>query len=325
MIEPLPPPRYLNLLVGGRCDLRCPCCASWRQTTPETPGKAWARAMREIAAWLPGAAVTISGGEPLLHADIAAITRAAGEAGLAVNLSTSGQPLDDALVEELANWPLNGVTFSLDGFEATHDRWRGAPGLHRRATGWIERLKELRPALRTTAALVIRRDNLDELAAFTDWLLAKPEIDHLYFQAVAAQRGLFPNGVDPRKMPWAPAPERAAKFLVWLAARRETTKKIENSARQLALWRECFRDPAGVWAALGACRVGELALTILADGGVSLCCFEDAFARLGDAPLPELWRSPAADAVRRRMRACRQICNYVINCGCEDLYAEAAP
>ncbi len=315
-----PDPIFLNAIVGGRCALKCPFCVSWRDEVPEMPAARWAAAFRELGAWLPGAATTLSGGEPLLHPEIAAIIEAAGAAGLRASVSTSGDPFTPELARAIAGSGVHGVNVSLDDFAPGHDRWRGREGLFAHGLGFVDYLKELRPAIVVTISVVIHRDNLPRLREFTELLLAKPEVDQIYFQAVVNQRGLCDPAADPASLPWFPGGPAAAAFLDWLTQQRAATIKIRNSPRQIDAWRDYFATPREMRARLGACRVGDYALTILPNGDVRLCDFFAPLGNVAGAGVRELWLGELATSQRAAMRECPRVCNYVINCAFEDLH-----
>jgi MoaA/NifB/PqqE/SkfB family radical SAM enzyme len=219
----------------------------------------------------------------------------------------------------IAAWPLTGVILSLDGFAPTHDALRGSPGLFDRAFGLLDYLKELRPATLAAIGIVIHRANLAELREFTEMLLAKPEVDRVYFQAIVELRGGpmgAPSFARPALFPDAAA---AVAFLDWLRERRKQTNKIANSDAQIASWRRYFVDPADAARAAAPCRTGEHVLTIASNGDVRLCDWHEPIGNVTRDRLRDLWRGPAADSLRERMGRCVAACNYVVNCGFEDL------
>src|SRR5512144_3197035 len=107
-----------------RCNLACQHCYSISADV-DFPGELATadiyRTMDDLKAF--GVPVLIlSGGEPLLHPDIFAISRRAKAMGFYVGLSTNGTLIDDALLPRIAEAGYDYVGISLDGIEATHDR-----------------------------------------------------------------------------------------------------------------------------------------------------------------------------------------------------------
>jgi len=70
----------------------------------------------------------LSGGEPLLRADIFDIARRAKSMGFYVGLSTNGTLIDGANIASIADAGFDYVGISLDGIGATHDRFRRMAG-----------------------------------------------------------------------------------------------------------------------------------------------------------------------------------------------------
>jgi len=73
-------------------------------------------------------ALVLSGGEPLLRADMLEIAAHAKSLGLHLALSTNGTLIDDALAERLAVTGFDYVGISIDGRPSTHDRFRRCAG-----------------------------------------------------------------------------------------------------------------------------------------------------------------------------------------------------
>jgi len=70
----------------------------------------------------------LSGGEPLLRPDIFEISRRAKAMGFYVGLSTNGTLIDESLIGPVAAIRYDYVGISIDGIEATHDRFRRREG-----------------------------------------------------------------------------------------------------------------------------------------------------------------------------------------------------
>jgi len=123
-------------------------------------------------------ALILSGGEPLLRADIFDISRRAKEMGFYVGLSTNGTLIDEANIDAIDAVGYDYVGVSIDGMEETHDRFRRLDGAYRRSMRGIRLCHErgLKIGLRFT----MTQDNAHELPAMLD-LLDKEKIDRFYF------------------------------------------------------------------------------------------------------------------------------------------------
>src|SRR5690606_32161758 len=103
--------------ITHRCPLACPYCSNPVELTraaEELPAEDWARIFRE-AADLGVLQVHISGGEPGARRDLAQIVASARDAGLYVNLITSGIGITRARLEELDQAGVDHVQLSLQG------------------------------------------------------------------------------------------------------------------------------------------------------------------------------------------------------------------
>ena len=70
----------------------------------------------------------LSGGEPLLHPDIFAISRRAKDMGFYVALSTNGTKISEHNIAEIADINYQYIGVSLDGIKDTHDQFRRVKG-----------------------------------------------------------------------------------------------------------------------------------------------------------------------------------------------------
>jgi heme b synthase len=130
MAEPFLP-KWIAWEVTQRCNLRCIHCrcsaeitsAQGDFTTPEALG------LLDQIAELSKPVVVLSGGEPLLRADVFDIARRGTELGLRMCMATNGTLIDDAVCEKMKAAQLRMVSLSLDGSTAAiHDDFRSMPG-----------------------------------------------------------------------------------------------------------------------------------------------------------------------------------------------------
>lgn len=311
---------FLNVLVGGSCQLTCPYCLSWRQDIDQLPAEKWENFFRDLGEWLPGRNLSLSGGEPLLHPGIERIIKAAGDAGLKANICTAGDQLTADNVRTLTSLPLDGITISIDGPKEIHDKLRGQEGLFDRVMGYVDYAKELKPELQIVSTTVISKHNLDRLKELTLSLLAKPQIDQVSFQAVTSQSDPDQKWVPPQELPHFPDAAKAGDFLDWLMVQHEKTGRIKNSKRQVLVWKKYFESPKDIRALMDICHIGNYTLTVAPNGNVRLCDFYEPVGNVAESSVREIWFSEKADAVRSKMRICSLFCNFLINCGFEDFH-----
>src|SRR5690242_6955156 len=113
-----------------RCNLTCKHCYSI-SADKDFPGELSTdevyRVMDDLKAFRVPALI-LSGGEPLLRPDIDDISRRAKAMGFYVGLSSNGTLIDASNIERIVATGYDYVGISIDGMEATHDRFRRKAG-----------------------------------------------------------------------------------------------------------------------------------------------------------------------------------------------------
>lgn len=150
-----------NLL--RRCNLNCRHCYSTSANTDFkgelSTDEALAVLGQLTAARVP--ALILSGGEPLLRPDLYEIAARARQLGLHLSLSSNGTLLDATHAARLHAAGFDYVGVSLDGMEATHDRFRRCPGAFRQALGGLRAAR--RAGLRVGVRMTLTEANAGEL------------------------------------------------------------------------------------------------------------------------------------------------------------------
>lgn len=159
--EPIAKPLGLLAELTHRCPLGCPYCSNplaLQPRTNELDAATWARVFREAAA-LGVLQVHLSGGEPAARRDLETIVAAAREAGLYVNLITSGIGLSMSRLATLADAGLDHVQISVqDSEEASADRIAGYRGAFARKRALAAEVVAL--GLPLTVNIVVHRANI---------------------------------------------------------------------------------------------------------------------------------------------------------------------
>ena len=163
MTSAAPTPLALIAELTHRCPLHCVYCSNpleLKQRADELSTEVWSRIFREAAA-AGVLQIDFTGGEPLARPDLVDLVRAARDAGLYVNLITSGLPLDEARLDELIAAGLDHIQLSFQGAtEESGNEFAGTKA-HAQKLRVLEWLKSRRVAL--TLNFVIHRRNIDQL------------------------------------------------------------------------------------------------------------------------------------------------------------------
>ncbi|HEX8010639.1 MAG TPA: heme d1 biosynthesis radical SAM protein NirJ [Casimicrobiaceae bacterium] len=119
----------------------------------------------------------LSGGEPLLHPDIFAISRRAKAKGFYVGLSTNGTLIDAKLAPQIAGVGYDYVGVSLDGVRPTHDRFRRKAGAFDASLAAVRLLRDA--GIKVGLRFTLTQDNAHDLPALLE-LLEAENVDKFY-------------------------------------------------------------------------------------------------------------------------------------------------
>jgi PqqA peptide cyclase len=156
-------PLALIAELTHRCPLHCVYCSNpleLQNRANELTTETWSRVFKE-AAELGVLQADLTGGEPLARTDVLELVRAARNAGLYVNLITSGMPLDEARLAKLIEAGLDHLQLSFQG--ATEEIAAEISGTksHAQKLRVLDWLKRVRVAV--TLNFVIHRNNIDQI------------------------------------------------------------------------------------------------------------------------------------------------------------------
>jgi heme b synthase len=125
-------PRWIAWEITRRCNLRCIHCRSSSEAEvkghPDFSTEEAFRILDDISGYAKPVMV-LSGGEPLLRADVFDIARYGTEKSLRMCLATNGTLVDDRVCERIKESGIRIVSLSVDGStEAVHDDFRKQEG-----------------------------------------------------------------------------------------------------------------------------------------------------------------------------------------------------
>ena len=176
------------------CNLRCRHCYAAVCGTGILPVQTKkelstdeARAMIDDLAAFGCPVLLFSGGEPCLRGDLVELMAYAKERGLRVVLSTNGTLITPELAARFAAAGLSYVGVSVDGMEATHDRFRDVDGAFARALAGVRNAKAA--GLKVGLRMTLNRGNWREIPAVFE-LMKCERIDRAcFYHLVYSGRG----------------------------------------------------------------------------------------------------------------------------------------
>ncbi|MRX51684.1 pyrroloquinoline quinone biosynthesis protein PqqE [Paracoccus sp. S-4012] len=273
--------------ITHRCPLACPYCSNpldLVRAQSELAAGAWADVFRQAAA-LGVLQVHISGGEPASRRDLTQIAASAREAGLYVNLITSGLGLTLARLRELDAAGVDHVQLSLQGVgRDMADRIGGMTGAWDRkmqVAAWIGEV-----GFPLTLNAVVHRQNMDSLPQMIDLALA------MGARRIEVATVQFHGWADLNRRALMPSREQAA-----------FARRVVNEAREALRGRMVIDYvPADHHAQFPkACMGGwgSTGLNVTPDGTVLPCHAAQtipqlSFENVRDRALADIWTNGAA-------------------------------
>ncbi len=312
----LPGPVVIWNLIR-RCNLLCAHCYSLSADTDFRGELSTDEALAVIddLAAMRVPALILSGGEPLLRADLFTLARYAKEKGLYTALSTNGTLIDEAMAERIAATDFDYVGISLDGLGETHDRFRRKEGAFAASQRALLQLRDL--GVKVGVRYTMTEENAHDFLPLLDWV-AEAEIPRFYFSHLNyAGRGKKNRGCDAvaQTTRWAMTTlfERALADHQAGIVREYTTGNHDADGPFFLLWvQERFPDRAEQIAAKlrqwGGNASGENIANIDNLGNVhpDTMWWHVTLGNVRERPFSAIWRdesSPLLKALRQYPRA----------------------
>lgn len=131
-------PLTVMVAVTGRCQCDCAHCSASGLPSAGELSAGEIKAVMESARAMGSPKIGLTGGEPLLRADLAGLVAHAAGLGLSVSVDTNGILLDEKKTLELKAAGVSNINVSLDSPDARrHDRLRNYPGCFDAALGAV--------------------------------------------------------------------------------------------------------------------------------------------------------------------------------------------
>lgn len=283
----IPPPIAMLAELTHRCPLACPYCSNplhliGREAELDTA--TWARVFAE-AAQLGVLQVHLSGGEPAARRDLTELVQSARNAGLYVNLITSGIGINQARLDALDAAGLDHIQLSIQGARPEiADRIGGYAGGFERKLAfarWVEAV-----GIPLTVNAVMHRENLDDLPQMIDMALA------LGARRIEVACVQFYGWALSNRAALQPSREQVARAkTVVEEARVRLRRRLVIDFVPPDYYADYPKACMGGW--------GSTGLNVTPDGLVLPCHAAGtipglAFPSVMEMPLSEIWRSSAA-------------------------------
>ncbi len=310
----LPSPPFVILFINSLCNMRCEHCFYWQQLNQpdDLSVEEIVRLSEELG---PVETLNLSGGEPFLRKEFAAICRQFivrnGVKEIYVPTNAYFPDRTIAAIRAVLEEPslrLFGVELSLDGMPRFHDEFRKTPNSFRNAMRTYEALAEQQradPRVQIHAISTATETNMAEIRALTTYLFDRcPQMTH---HNLAIIRG-------DRKNPTLRGPAleeyRALyRYISRLWAAREEAR------------RGSIVEPMLQWVKLKSaeearqvvpCRAGILSVVVHANGDVGVCEQRPPIGNLRRQSFRELWTAAGTQAIRRSIAAGECYCTNEI-------------
>lgn len=165
-----PHPIYCVWEITLACDLACRHCGSRAgRARRDELSTAEALDLVDQLAEIGVREVALIGGEAYLRPDWDVIAAAIVARGMRCEMVSGGRGLDDERVGRAASAGMHGISVSIDGLQATHDRLRAVPGSFQAALAALQRIRAA--GMRPLSNTQINRLSAPELEAIARLLV----------------------------------------------------------------------------------------------------------------------------------------------------------
>ncbi|MEM5793959.1 MAG: radical SAM protein [Candidatus Aenigmatarchaeota archaeon] len=317
------------------CNLRCKHCyenASPKPAPDELTTQEAFEAIDEFAS-AGVVAIAFSGGEPLMRKDFFEVASYAAKKDFYVSLATNGTLITKEVAKRLKDSGVQYVEISLDGFEETHDKFRGIPGAWKKTVEGIRNCVEI--GIDTCVATTATHYNLKEIPKLMEFAEKELFADRfIVFNYVPTGRGkeiveedltpeereelldfLYSKLIDSncRLDVFSTAPQYAVASLKYANSPAVATHFTNKEAMELLKGRTKTLTEF-----IGGCGAGRLYCGMEPNGDIQPCVFIPIkIGNIKEQSLIEIWKnSPVLKEIRNRdkFEGCGK-CDYKYVCG----------
>ena len=305
IVESLP---VLVLNVHSRCNCRCIMCDIWKREEASEIRVADLERHRVALRRLGVRWVVLTGGEPLMHSDLAALCAWLRADDIRLTLLTTGLLLwkRAALVARF----FADVNVSLDGPAELHDSIRRVHGSFRLVRQGVDALRDQRDDIRITARTTVQKANFHALGSTVE-AAKQMGLDGISFLAADVTSKAFnrplvwpverQNEISLSRTEVDRLEEEVERLIVEHAA-DIAAGYIAEGAQKLRRIVRHFRAQLGLEEAIApVCNAPWTSAVIVADGAVRQCFFHNVIGNIHDSALDQVLNSERGRDFRRHL------------------------
>jgi Fe-coproporphyrin III synthase len=298
----------LILNAHSRCNCRCVMCDIWKRETNDQIRTQDLERHRTSFKNLGVRQVVLTGGEPLLHNDLASLCNFFHDQNIHLTLLTTGLLLHKR-AEEVARL-FDDIILSLDGPQEIHDAIRRVNGAYNLIHRGVDAVRQHNPAIAITCRTTVQKANHRHLRSTVD-AARSLGLDSISFLAADLTSEAFN-----RTLVWPG--ERQSE----IGLNREEVKALEDeielliveygagidhryiveSAAKLRKITRRFREHLGEYPPQAPiCNAPWVSAVVEVDGSVRPCFFHRAIGNITSSTLEEVVNGDAAQTFRQAL------------------------
>lgn len=317
------------------CNLKCKHCYEDAMAKPAPDELTTQEAFKVIDEFASAGVVAIafSGGEPLMRKDFFEVANYAAKKDFYVSVATNGTLITKEVAKKLKDSGVQYIEISLDGFEKTHDSFRGIPGVWKRTVEGIKNCVEAK--IDTCVATTATHYNLKEIPKLMEFAEKELFVDRfIVFNYVPTRRGkgivkedlnpkereelldfLYSKLINPncRLDVFSTAPQYAVASLKYAEGPAVATHFTNKEAMELLRGRTKTLTEF-----IGGCGAGRLYCGMEPNGDIQPCVFIPIkIGNIREQSLVEIWKNSSVLKEMRdrdKFEGCGE-CDYKYICG----------
>ena len=318
----VPPPLRVQVDITDRCNFRCPMCSKpeTQASSQELELQEWMMALERIRTVPLLREISISGGEPFTRPDMLEILDFAKRMDLRVVLLSNGWFIDADTLQALQELGVDRLMVSLNSLrKSVHDGSRGKPGSYERI---MQLIQEWLASPRTTdlcLATIVMESNCGELLSLATYVNERG-LSGIIFQVLLPGEVHYPFCGESRmgdssaewysRSPfWVRSTDTLRSEVAALLVTQKAQGGVINPPPQLRRFPTYYENPEVVWT--WPCLGTLSRMYIDPFGDVRLCYGYPPIGNILRDDARELWRSPAAQDIRRKSRRCQRLCRMM--------------